>query len=43
MRPGATYESALAEFLRHLEDQRRVSPETLRAYRRDLLQFAGFL
>ncbi|MDH3627180.1 MAG: tyrosine recombinase XerC [Acidobacteriota bacterium] len=43
MRPGATYESALAEFLRHLEDQRRVSPETLRAYRRDLLQFAEFL
>ena len=43
MKSNPTYMQALDAFLRHIEDQRQLSPETLRAYRRDLLQFAEFL
>ena len=30
-------------WLRHLGDERRMSPKTVEAYRRDVLQFLGFL
>lgn len=43
MKSNATYIQALDEFLRYIEDQRQYSPETLRAYRGDLLQFGEFL
>jgi integrase/recombinase XerC len=33
----------VAEFLLHLEKERDVSPNTLKAYRRDLSEFLGFL
>lgn len=33
----------LRRYLRHLEDERNLSPNTLRAYRRDLERFLGFL
>src|SRR5688500_15404199 len=35
--------SELAEFLTHLEKERDVSPNTLKAYARDLDEFVGFL
>ncbi len=34
---------SIAEFLRYAEDERRLSPHTVDAYRRDLASFAGFL
>jgi integrase/recombinase XerC len=37
------YERAVAEFLAYLQDQRRVSDQTVRAYRSDLEQFGRFL
>jgi len=37
------FEQAAGEFLTHLEEARNVSPHTLRAYSRDLEQFARFL
>jgi integrase/recombinase XerC len=36
---GDPYDEAVARFLAYLEDQRRVSPQTLRAYASDLAQF----
>ncbi len=36
-------ERAIAEFLRHLEQVVNASPQTLRCYRTDLLEFRGFL
>jgi len=38
-----SYDRAVARFLDYLRDQRRVSPETLRAYASDLGQFRAFL
>lgn len=40
--PGP-FQSAVDRFLAYLADQRRASPETLRAYTSDLAQFATFL
>ena len=37
------YDEAVERFLAYLRDQRRVSPETLRAYRGDLEQFGAYL
>jgi integrase/recombinase XerC len=37
------YDCAVARFLAYLEDQRRVSPQTLRAYVSDLAQFRALL
>jgi integrase/recombinase XerC len=37
------YDEAVARFLAYLEDQRRVSPQTLRAYESDLSQFRDLL
>ena len=39
--PG--YNKAVADFMGYLQDQRRVSRETVRAYESDLSQFAGYL
>jgi integrase/recombinase XerC len=36
-------EVTLAEFLRHIEDGRQLSPHTVQAYRRDLHDFATFV
>jgi integrase/recombinase XerC len=33
----------IESWLRHLGDERRMSPKTIEAYRRDVLQFLGFL
>jgi integrase/recombinase XerC len=35
--------AAIESWLRHLGDERRLSPKTLEAYRRDVLQFLAFL
>jgi len=40
---GGSYERAVREFLDYLQDQRRSSPSTLRAYESDLRQFGEFL
>ena len=37
------YDEAVERFLAYLQDQRRVSPQTLRAYRGDLEQFGAYL
>jgi len=37
------FASAVARFMDYLRDQRRVSPQTLRAYRKDLAQFGEYL
>jgi len=37
------YDAAVEHFIRYQEDQRRASPETIRAYRSDLEQFATYL
>ena len=42
-RRAARFEEAVAEFLAYLRDERRVSPETLRAYASDLEQLGAFL
>jgi len=39
----AGFNKSVRKFLEHLEDQRRLSPETLRAYRSDLAQFRDSL
>jgi integrase/recombinase XerC len=43
--PGApdSFERCLERYLRHLADERRASPHTLSAYRRDLTQLLTFL
>jgi integrase/recombinase XerC len=44
--PSAVAPKVAAEiegWLRHLGDERRMSPKTVEAYRRDVLQFLGFL
>jgi len=33
----------IGSWLRHLGDERRMSPKTVEAYRRDVLQFLAFL
>jgi integrase/recombinase XerC len=38
-----SYDRAVARFIDYLRDQKRVSPQTLRAYRNDLQQFGQFL
>jgi len=38
-----TFSAAVRSFLAYLRDQRQASPETIRAYRNDLEQFASFL
>jgi integrase/recombinase XerC len=40
---AGTPRSELADFLRHLEDERGLSPNTVEAYRRDLRQLESFL
>lgn len=40
---SSPYYQAVDRFLAYLEDQRRASPETLRAYQGDLAQFGTFL
>jgi len=40
---AASVGSEIASWLRHLGDERRLSPKTLEAYRRDVLQFLAFL
>jgi len=42
LKPGP-YFAAVDRFLAYLQDQRRASPETLRAYEGDLAQFGAFL
>jgi integrase/recombinase XerC len=43
-RPSASpYYLAVDRFLAHLQDERRVSPQTLRAYESDLAQFGAYL
>jgi integrase/recombinase XerC len=39
----ASVGAEVASWLRHLGDERRLSPKTLEAYRRDVLQFLAFL
>jgi len=41
--PSSPYYRAVDRFLAHLRDQRRVSPQTLRAYESDLAQFGAYL
>jgi integrase/recombinase XerC len=41
--PVNRYEKAVERFLDYLRDQKRVSPQTLRAYRSDLMQFGSYL
>lgn len=41
--PRGALENLVAEFLSVLANERGVSPHTIRAYRRDLTEFAGFL
>ena len=41
--PGSDASRALDDFIRHLEGERQLSPNTVGAYRRDLLQLSGFL
>ena len=36
-------QALVAHFLKHLEKERDVSPNTLKAYRRDLEEFCAFL
>jgi len=43
VKPGDAFLIAMDRFLDFLQDQKHVSPETLRAYRNDLLQFHTFL
>jgi len=43
LKPDSDYDRAVARFLAYLEDQRRVSNQTLRAYAGDLVQFREFL
>ena len=43
MRPSRSIEPFVTDFLRHLEVERRMSPNTLEAYRRDLDRLAAFL
>lgn len=43
MRPTDAESRAVADFLRHLEDERQLSPNTVTAYRRDLADLADFL
>ena len=43
MTRAAPYAEAVERFLAFLRDQRRASPETLRAYSSDLAQFGGYL
>jgi len=43
MKRRGPYAASVERFLRYLEDQRRVSPRTLRAYTSDLLQFGRYL
>lgn len=40
---AASVGAEIASWLRHLGDERRLSPKTLEAYRRDVLQFLAFL
>ena len=40
---GAPMQQLIVEFLHHLEVERNLSPRTLDAYRRDLMQFLQFL
>jgi integrase/recombinase XerC len=40
---AASVGAEVASWLRHLGDERRLSPKTLEAYRRDVLQFLAFL
>jgi integrase/recombinase XerC len=42
-RKRSGYELAVQRFLDYLQDQRRISPRTLRAYESDLKQFGSFL
>jgi integrase/recombinase XerC len=42
-RKASPYFDAVDKFLAYLRDQRRVSPETLRAYEGDLAQFGAYL
>ena len=46
-RPRTSYvvseDNAVQDFLLHLEKERDVSPHTLKAYKRDLREFSGFL
>ena len=43
MSPALTFPVALEDYCCHLESERRLSPHTLSAYRRDLLSFDTFL
>jgi integrase/recombinase XerC len=40
---GASADDAVADFLRHLRDERQLSPNTVKAYERDLRQLERFL
>ncbi|HEX7052119.1 MAG TPA: tyrosine recombinase XerC [Longimicrobiales bacterium] len=40
---ASTAGAAVADYLRHLEDGRQLSPHTVAAYRRDLREFTAFL
>jgi integrase/recombinase XerC len=40
---GASVDDAVADFLRHLRDERQLSPNTVKAYERDLRQLERFL
>jgi len=41
--PGGPHGREVERFLRHLADERQLSPHTVRAYRRDLSELAAFL
>ena len=43
MKEANDYDRAVSRFLAYLEDQRHVSPQTLRAYVSDLAQFRALL